>query len=79
MGRSSLTLVDDTLICLSEDGTLRLVKPTPERYTELAKWELTGDDGTPLLAYPAWAAPALSRGLLYIEGANRLVCLKLLK
>jgi hypothetical protein len=90
MGRSSLTLVDDTLVCLSEDGTLRLLKATPDRYTELAmptslggsakaKWELAAEDGTPLLAYPAWAAPAVSRGLLYVEGAGRLVCLKLLK
>ena len=54
MGRSSLLLVDGTLVCLSEDGTLRLIKPTPDRYTELAKWELTADDGTPLLKYPAW-------------------------
>jgi outer membrane protein assembly factor BamB len=78
MGRSSLLLVDSTLVCLSEDGTLRLIKPAPERYTELAKWELTGDDGKQLLAYPAWAAPALSNGLLYLEGAGRLVCLRFL-
>jgi outer membrane protein assembly factor BamB len=77
MGRSSLLLVDNTLVCLSEEGTLRLIKPTPDRYTELAKWELTADDGLPLLPPPAWAAPALSHGLLYLEGANRLVCLKL--
>ena len=79
MGRSSLLLVDGTFVCLSEDGTLRLLHPTPEHYTEIAKWELTTDDGSPLLAYPAWAAPALSHGLLYIEGANRLVCLKLIE
>jgi outer membrane protein assembly factor BamB len=78
MGRSSLLLVDGTLVCLSEDGTLRLIKPTPDRYTELAKWEPTADDGTPLLKYPAWPAPALAQGLLYLESANRLVCLKLL-
>ena len=35
-------------------------------------------DGTPLLPSPAWAAPALSHGLLYVEGANRLACLRLL-
>ena len=40
MGRSSLLFVDGTLVCLSEDGTLRLVRATPERYEELAKWEL---------------------------------------
>lgn len=79
MGRSSLLLVDGTLVCLSEDGTLRLVRPTPDRYTEIAKWELTAEDGSPLLKYPAWPAPALAHGKLYIEGANRLVCLQLLK
>jgi outer membrane protein assembly factor BamB len=78
MLRSSLTLVDNTIVCLSEDGTLRIVKPTPERYTELAKWELANEDGSQLLKPPAWAAPAIAHGLLYIEGANRLVCLKLI-
>jgi outer membrane protein assembly factor BamB len=79
MGRASLLLVEDTLVCLSEDGTLRLVRATPERYEELAEWELVSDDGSPLLAQPAWVAPALAGGLLYVEGADRLVCLKLLK
>ena len=35
-------------------------------------------DGAPLLTYPAWAAPALAHGLLYVQGADRLVCLRLL-
>ena len=79
LGRSSLLLVDGTLVCLSEDGTLRLIRPTPERYDELAEWQLTADDGSPLLAYPVWTAPALARGLLYVQGADRLVCLELIK
>jgi hypothetical protein len=78
MGRSSLLLVEDTLVCLSEDGTLRLLRATPEKYTELAKWEPTADDGAPLLAYPAWAAPALSNGLLYLQGKDRLLCVKVI-
>jgi hypothetical protein len=78
MGRSSLLLVQDTLVCLSEDGTLRMVRATPERYEELAEWSLAAADGTPLLKYPAWAAPALAHGLLYVQGADRLVCLRLL-
>jgi outer membrane protein assembly factor BamB len=96
MGRSSLLLVDGTLVCLSEDGTLRLLKPNPQKYEELAKWEYGVGEGqdpasgatvgkprpnaganTALLPYPSWAAPALSNGKLYLEGANRLVCLKL--
>ena len=78
LGRSSLLLVDGTLICLSEDTTLRLIRATPEGYEELEKWELTDSDGKPLLKSPAWAAPALAHGLLYIQGANRLICLKLM-
>jgi hypothetical protein len=54
------------------------VRATPERYDELAEWELKTDDGTPLLSYPAWAAPALARGLLYVQGKDRLVCLRLI-
>lgn len=79
MGRSSLLLVDGVLVCLSEDGALRLVQATPERYQEIQHWELIDDKGHPLLASPAWAAPALANGLLYIQGANRLVCLQLLE
>ena len=30
----------------------------------------------PLLRYPAWAAPVLSHGLLYVRGEGRLVCLE---
>lgn len=78
LGRCSLLLVDNTLVCLSEDGSLRLVKPSPQKYEELAKWELSGTDGKPILPYPSWAAPALSNGLLYLEGANLLVCLRLM-
>ena len=78
MGRSSLLFVDGVLVSLSEDGTLRLIRATPERYEELAEWELAAADGAPLLAYPAWAAPALARGLLYIQGADRLMCLQVM-
>ena len=79
MGRSSLLLVEGTLVCLSEDGTLRLLRASPEHYDEIVEWELRTDDGAPLLSYPAWAAPALARGLLYAQGADRLICLRLLQ
>jgi outer membrane protein assembly factor BamB len=98
MTRSSLLLVDGKLVCLSEDGTLRILKPSPQKYEELAKWEYGVGEGedpatpgavvgkprseeaasTALLPYPAWAAPALSHGLLYLEGAGKLVCFRLI-
>ncbi|QDU87058.1 Outer membrane protein assembly factor BamB precursor [Pirellulimonas nuda] len=75
LGRASLLLADGKLICLSEDGTLRLLKATPDAYTQLAEWTPRSADGEPLLGYPAWAAPVLSHGLLYVRGADRLLCL----
>lgn len=79
MGRSSLLLVEDKIICLSEDGSLRILNTTAQKFDEVTKWEMMGADGKPLLPYPSWAAPALANGLLYVEGANRLVCLRLMQ
>jgi outer membrane protein assembly factor BamB len=80
--RSSLLLVENHFICLSEDGMLRLLKVNPEKYEEVSTVELTqtGADGRrePLLNEPCWAAPILSHGLLYLRGADRLVCLELI-
>ncbi|HYE99057.1 MAG TPA: PQQ-binding-like beta-propeller repeat protein [Planctomycetota bacterium] len=76
--RASLLLVDGRFIVLGEDGVLRVVKATPEKYVEEAVTVLRGDDGEPLLRYPAWAAPVLSHGLLYVRGRDRLICLRLI-
>ncbi len=84
--RTSLLLVDKHFICLAEDGILRLLKVNPNRYEEVSKVELKmpGEDGKPnprgepMLKEPCWAAPILSHGLLYVRGADRLVCLELI-
>ncbi|MCA9229600.1 MAG: PQQ-like beta-propeller repeat protein [Planctomycetales bacterium] len=78
LGRSSLLQIDGHFICLSEDGTLRLLRVTPERYELLGELSLQDDDAQPLLKYPAWAAPIVSHGLLYVRGKDRLVCLELI-
>ena len=76
--RCSLLFVDGHFVCLGEDGMLRLIKVNPDKYEELAKVTLKDRD-EPLLEFPAWAAPILSKGLLYIRGKDRLVCLDLKK
>jgi outer membrane protein assembly factor BamB len=78
LGRSSLLYVDGCFICLSEEGALRVLRATPERYEVLADITPKDAEGEPLLTYPAWTAPVLSHGLLYVRGANRLVCLELI-
>lgn len=76
---ASLLYVDGHLLCLSEDGTLRLLRATPLKFDELARWKIQATaDGPSLLKPPAWAAPILSHGLLYVRGADRVVCLRLL-
>lgn len=75
--RASLLFVDGHFVCLGEDGVLRLFKANHEKYEEVAVTELLVDD-KPLLAYPAWAAPVLSHGLLYVRGKDKLVCLELI-
>ncbi|MEX2168587.1 MAG: PQQ-binding-like beta-propeller repeat protein [Pirellulales bacterium] len=72
---SSLVFVDDRLLCLSEDGTLRVLRPTPEKYDEVKVVSLRDKAGHKLLREPVWVAPVVANGRLYLRGANRLVCL----
>jgi outer membrane protein assembly factor BamB len=80
--RSSLLLVDGHFVCLSEDGVLRLLRVNPRKFDEISRVELQGTDGDgrpePLVTEPAWAAPILANGLLYVRGGDRLVCLELI-
>jgi outer membrane protein assembly factor BamB len=106
LGRCSLLYVDGSLVCLGEEGDLRLLRATPKRYEVLADLtpravaeslrdsdaavsekrpndtaavsEKLPNSNEPLLTYPAWAAPVLSHGLLYVRGGDRLVCLELI-
>lgn len=75
--RASLLYVDGHFVCQCEDGTLRLIAARSDKYEDVAAVELQVD-GRPLLDYPAWAAPVLAHGLLYVRGKDRLVCLELI-
>jgi outer membrane protein assembly factor BamB len=83
--RSSLLYVDGHFVCLTEYGELILLKATPESYAPLARVRPVRSEEVepgfaprPLLEYPAWAAPVLSHGLLYVRGRDRLVCFELI-
>ena len=77
--RASLLYVDGHFVCLSEDGVLRLIKATEKGYDLVAEAVVREKpDGPDLIKPPAWAAPILSHGLLYLRGNNRLVCLRLI-
>ncbi len=85
--RCSLLYVDNHFICLSEDGVLRLLRANPEKYDLVSEWRPVDKDAPanpfgfgprPLLSPPAWAAPILSHGLLYVRGDDRVLCLELI-
>ena len=84
--RSSLMYADGYLVCLGELGTLKLYKASPDQchlVTEVVlrndeKGEPADEGSSRLLRRPCWAAPVLSRGLLYVRGRDRLVCLELI-
>ncbi|HEX4149420.1 MAG TPA: PQQ-binding-like beta-propeller repeat protein [Pirellulales bacterium] len=80
LSRSSLLLVDGHLVCLTEYGELLLLRATCEKFDVVGRLVLkdAAGDGEQdrLLKYPAWAAPILSHGLMYVRGQHRLVCLE---
>jgi outer membrane protein assembly factor BamB len=70
--RSTLLMVEGHFVCLSESGYLSLLRVTPEKYDQLARYKV------PELEYPCWAPPVLSEGRLYVRGRGKLVCLELI-
>ncbi len=72
LGRASLLYVDRHFVCLSEDGTLRLLRVDSAKYDLVAEAVLTQKTSEPnpfgfrparLLKYPAWAAPIPERAM----------------
>ena len=76
--RGSLLYADGHFISLGEFGTLALIRPTPEKFDLVSKVLLIDNRGEERIKYPAWAAPVLSNGFLYLRGKDRLVCLDLM-
>jgi outer membrane protein assembly factor BamB len=87
---TNLLYADGHLIALTERGRLLLIDATPERFRIVSEVDLGGPKpgaapaaatdapaAQPLLRYPAWNAPVLSHGLLYVRGWDRVVCFDL--
>ena len=78
LARGTLLLVDDHLIVLTEYGKLLLVRPDPKGFRKMGTFVPLDEKGRPLLAHPAWNAPVLAHGLLYVRGRDRLLALQLI-
>jgi outer membrane protein assembly factor BamB len=71
-GRFGLIGAEGHLLCLSEKGSVFLVEANHERYVEKGRL-------TKVLAYKAWAMPALAKKRLYLRDESQVVCLDLSK
>ncbi len=71
--RCSLTVADNHLICLAENGSLLALRADPDQMDVVGKIEASQLD----LVAPCWAAPVLSHGYLYIRDKSRIICLDL--
>ncbi len=75
--RSSLLSVDGHFVLLGENGVLRLLRRSPEKYELVG--ELTfEEDGRRLLVAPAWNAPVLAHGILFVQGKRGLIAVELI-
>ena len=70
-GRGSKIQMGDRFLVLGEWGTLALIKVRPDKFEEIGRRSVPG------IKYPAWAAPVLSRGRVYLRSETHLVCLDL--
>ena len=77
LGRSTLLYVDDHLVVLTEHGRLLVIEASPETFEVVSDFTPQGPDSKPALEFPAWNAPILSHGVLYVRGKDRLVAFDL--
>ena len=69
--RASFLYIDGHVLSLSDDGGLTLIAADAAAYREVATMKLE-------LGKPAWSAPVVSHGLLYVRGSEKLMCLELI-
>lgn len=68
-GYGQILLAGDHIVVLSESGELALVKATPERHTEVAKFDA--------IEGKTWNVPAIAGGLLLVRNAAEMACFRL--
>ncbi len=70
--RTSMVYADGHFFTLGENGALTVSQATPSGYIETGRIDKTNAEVLP--SYPAWAAPVLAHGMLYVRGKNELIC-----
>ena len=75
--RTSLTYFDRHFVNLGENGVVTLLKASPVGYQEVGKLHKYNTALMP--SYPAWGAPVIARGMMYIRGKHEIICYDLSK
>ena len=75
--RGSLLWVNNYFIYIGEYGRLMLLRCTSKKLEMISEAVPIDENGSQLVKHPAWAAPVLADGYLYIRGKDRLVCFNL--
>jgi outer membrane protein assembly factor BamB len=65
-GPGNVTLVGDKLVALSDAGDLVLVNPTPEKYSELARFNAVKGK--------CWSTPSVADGRVYVRSVKEGAC-----
>jgi outer membrane protein assembly factor BamB len=68
-GSAAVCAADGCVYFRFADGTVALVKATPEGYEELGKFKAQGSGER-----PSWAHPVVVGGMLYLREGDRLLC-----
>lgn len=76
--RCSLTWVDGHLIVLGEYGQLSLIRCTPEGYERVTEVDFDSHPNAEIPRFPAWSAPILSHGLMWVRGSRQVTCFELI-
>lgn len=63
---SATVVVGDKLVVVTDFGEMVVIKPSPDRYQELARVQVCGK---------TWSHPAFASGKLYVRDNRELVCL----
>lgn len=66
VGKGNCIYADKRLYCLSEDGVMGLIDPTPTAYKEVSRFEI------PHGGFNTWTPPAIANGQLYLRDQGRL-------
>jgi outer membrane protein assembly factor BamB len=74
IGWGTIIYADGYLICFDIKGNLYLVKPNPKEFQKIGEIKKAMEDVT----NPAWTAPVIANGKLYLRYLQRLVCFNLM-